>query len=146
MYLHHIWMHVCMEVYKILLILNLSYCSCRNCDSTFGLGSLSCEDDLCWFSSSQATEGSQDALKADAKQNSVPEHCATSRPDSAVPSTIDSKHKSVFLSDKRSSLNMSGDNAGLAHMSSLNVSNIESESKDDLTPNELVSKIFLVSK
>ncbi|XWS39713.1 hypothetical protein CRYUN_Cryun18bG0078500 [Craigia yunnanensis] len=111
----------------------------RSCDSTFGLGSLSNEDDLCWFSSSQANEGSQDASKADAKLNSVPEHCATSRPDSAGPSTIDSNKKSVFISDKISSLNMRGDNAGLAHMSCLNVCNTESENKDDLTPNELIS-------
>ncbi|XP_022744264.1 protein LNK1-like isoform X2 [Durio zibethinus] len=72
----------------------------RSCDSTFGLGSLSNEDDLCWFSSSQANEGSQDALSADAKLKSVPEHCATSRPDGAGPSTIDSNKNSVFLSDK----------------------------------------------
>ncbi|XWS68307.1 hypothetical protein CRYUN_Cryun04dG0079300 [Craigia yunnanensis] len=111
----------------------------RSCDSTFGLGSLSNEDDLCWFSSSQATEGSQDALKADAKLNNVPEQCATSWPDSAGPSTIDSNKKSVFLSDKRSSLNMSGDNADLVYMSPLHVSNKESESKDDVTPNEQIS-------
>ena len=110
------------------------------------MGSLSCEDDLCWFSSSQATEGSQDALKADVKLNNVPEQCATSWPDSAGPSTIDSNKKSVFLSDKRSSLNMSGDNAGLVHMSPLHVSNKESESKDDVTPNEQVRRIFLFSK
>ncbi|XP_022763710.1 protein LNK1-like isoform X3 [Durio zibethinus] len=111
----------------------------RSCDSTFGLESLSNEDDLCWFSSSQVTEGSQDALKADAKLNSVPEHRATSRPDSAGPSTIDSNKKIVLPSDKISSLNMKGDNAGLSHMSSLNVSNKDSESKDDSTPNEQIS-------
>ncbi|XWS63159.1 hypothetical protein CRYUN_Cryun06bG0072300 [Craigia yunnanensis] len=109
-------------------------------DSTFGLGSLSNEDDLCWFSSSQATEGSQDALRAD------PEECAASRPDSAGPSTIDSNRKSVFLSDKISSVNMSGDNAGLAQISSLHVSNKESESKDDLTPNEQISPLKKQSK
>ncbi|XP_007042980.2 PREDICTED: protein LNK1 isoform X1 [Theobroma cacao] len=118
----------------------------RSCDSTFGLGSLSNEDDLCWFSSSQATEGSHDPLKADAKLNSVPEDCATSRPDSAGPSTIDSNKKSVFLSDKISPLNSSSDNAGLAPMSSLNVSNTESESKDDPIPNEQISPHIKQSK
>ncbi|KAE8729596.1 hypothetical protein F3Y22_tig00003507pilonHSYRG00120 [Hibiscus syriacus] len=52
----------------------------RNCDSTFGLGSHGNEDYLCWVSSSQATEGSQDVLKADAKLNSLPENCATYTP------------------------------------------------------------------
>ncbi|XVE66539.1 hypothetical protein DITRI_Ditri08aG0087100 [Diplodiscus trichospermus] len=78
----------------------------RSCDSTFGLGSLNNDDDLCWFSSSQANEGTQDALNVDTKLNSVPENCVTSSPDT---------------------------------MSSLNESNAESESKDDLTPNELIS-------
>lgn len=127
------------------VILHLSYFSCRSCDSTFGLGSLSNDNDLCWFSSSQANEGSQDTLKEDTKLNNLPEHCATSRPDSAGPS-IDSTEKSVFPSDKISSTIRSCDNSGLAHVSSLNVSNTESESKDDLTPNELVSKIILVFK
>ncbi|TYG85685.1 hypothetical protein ES288_A13G074800v1 [Gossypium darwinii] len=111
----------------------------RSCDSTFGLGSLSNEDDLCWVSSSHATEGSQDVLKADAKLNGLPEHCATSRPDNAGPSTIDSYKKNVLLSDKISSLDTSGDNPGLADMSSLDVSNKESEIKDDLTPTEQIS-------
>ncbi|XVE93118.1 hypothetical protein REPUB_Repub01dG0162600 [Reevesia pubescens] len=111
----------------------------RSCDSTFGLESLSNEDDLCWFASSQVTEGSQDEIKADAKLNSVPEPCATSVLDGTGPSTIDSNEKSVLLSDKTSSLNMSSDNAGLSHMSSLNVCKKESESKDDLTPNEQIS-------
>ncbi|XVE66538.1 hypothetical protein DITRI_Ditri08aG0087100 [Diplodiscus trichospermus] len=111
----------------------------RSCDSTFGLGSLNNDDDLCWFSSSQANEGTQDALNVDTKLNSVPENCVTSSPDTVGLSTIDSNKKSVFLSDKISSPNMSGDNVGLAQMSSLNESNAESESKDDLTPNELIS-------
>ncbi|XP_052880041.1 protein LNK1-like [Gossypium arboreum] len=111
----------------------------RSCDSTFGLGSLSNEDDLCWVSSSHATEGSQDVLKADAKLNSLPEHCATSRPDNVGLSTIDSYKKNVLPRDKISSLDTSGDNPGLADMSSLDVSNKESEIKDDLTPTEQVS-------
>ncbi|XP_039006200.1 protein LNK1-like isoform X1 [Hibiscus syriacus] len=110
----------------------------RNCDSTFGLGSCSNEDDLCWVSSSQATEGSQDVFKADAKLNSLPENCATSSPDAGT-STIDSDKKSVLLDDKISSLGMSSRNPGLAHMSSLNASNNKSGSKDGLTPKEQIS-------
>ncbi|XP_016716035.1 protein LNK1 isoform X3 [Gossypium hirsutum] len=108
----------------------------RSCDSTFGLGSLSNEDDLCWFSSSQVTESCQDALKADTKLNNLLEHCASSRPDSAASATIGSSKKSVCLSDGISSLNVKGDNAGVAQMSYLNVFNEEPETKDELTPNE----------
>ncbi|KAK8558778.1 hypothetical protein V6N13_098416 [Hibiscus sabdariffa] len=110
----------------------------RNCDSTFGLGSLCNEDDLCWVSSSQATGGSHDVLKADGKLNSLAENCATSTPD-AGPSTIDSNKNSVLQDDKISSLGMSSTNSGLAHMSSLNASNNGSGSKDGLTPNEQIS-------
>ncbi|PPD93690.1 hypothetical protein GOBAR_DD09383 [Gossypium barbadense] len=81
----------------------------RSCDSTFGLGSLSNEDDMCWFSSSQVAEGSQGALKADAKLNGLQE-CPTS-----------------------------SDNVGLAHLSSVHVPNKESESKDGSTPSEQIS-------
>ncbi|KAH1072157.1 hypothetical protein J1N35_024485 [Gossypium stocksii] len=108
----------------------------RSCDSTFGLGSLSNEDDLCWFSSSQVTESCQDALKADTKLNNLLEHCASSRPDSAASATIGSSKKSVCLSDGINSLNVKGDNAGVAHMSYLNVFKEEPETKDELTPNE----------
>ncbi|XVE49566.1 hypothetical protein DITRI_Ditri01bG0092100 [Diplodiscus trichospermus] len=111
----------------------------RSCDSTFELGSLGNEDYLCWLSSSQVTEGSQDALKADAKLNSTSEQCATSRPDGSGPSTIESNRKSIFSSDKTSPLSMSSDNAGLAQMSSLHLSNKESESKDDFAPSEQIN-------
>ncbi|XP_038991239.1 protein LNK1-like isoform X1 [Hibiscus syriacus] len=111
----------------------------RSCDSTFGLGSLSNEDDLCWFSSSQVTEGSHDAFKADAKLNSIPQHCASSRLDCAVSSTVESSEKSVHSSDNAGSRSINGDNAGLSHMSYLNVSNEESESKDGLTLIEQIS-------
>ncbi|GMI88358.1 hypothetical protein HRI_002505100 [Hibiscus trionum] len=121
----------------------------RNCDSTFGLGSLGNEDDLCWVSSSQATEGSQDVLKADAKLNSLLENCATSSPD-AGPSTIDSNKKNVLLSDNISSLGMSSRNSGLAHMSYLNVPNNESGSKDGLrfqiSPQSNQSKLLSASR
>ncbi|KAE8702194.1 Dentin sialophosphoprotein-related, putative isoform 2 [Hibiscus syriacus] len=94
----------------------------RSCDSTFGMESFCDEDDLYWFSSSQLAEGSQDALKADAKLNSIQEYCSTSRPASA------------------------GDNAGLAHTPSLHIANKESESKDDSTPSEQISPHEKLSK
>ncbi|MBA0872554.1 hypothetical protein Goshw_016113, partial [Gossypium schwendimanii] len=110
----------------------------RSCDSTFGLGSLSNEDDMCWFSSSQVAEGSQGALNADAKLNGLQE-CPTSRSASAGLATVDSIKKSEFLNEKITSVNMSSDNAGLAHLSSVHVPNKESESKDGSTPSEQIS-------
>ncbi|XP_016739342.1 protein LNK1 isoform X3 [Gossypium hirsutum] len=110
----------------------------RSCDSTFGLGGLSNEDDMCWFSSSQVAEGSQGALKADAKLNGLQE-CPTSRSASAGLATVDSIKKSEFLNEKITSVNMSSDNVGLAHLSSVHVPNKESESKDGSTPSEQIS-------
>ncbi|PPS02838.1 hypothetical protein GOBAR_AA17839 [Gossypium barbadense] len=110
----------------------------RSCDSTFGLGGLSNEDDMCWFSSSQVAEGSQGALKADAKLNGLQE-CPTSRSASAGLATVDSIKKSEFLNEKITSVNMSCDNVGLAHLSSVHVPNKESESKDGSTPSEQIS-------
>ncbi|KAE8707586.1 Dentin sialophosphoprotein-related, putative isoform 5 [Hibiscus syriacus] len=118
----------------------------RSCYSTFGLGSLGNKDDLHWFSSSHVTEGSQDAFMADAKLNSIPQHCASSRPDNAVSSTIDFSKKSVHPSDKIDSSNIKGDNSGFAHLSYLNLSNEESESTDELTPKEQTSPPQMQSK
>lgn len=39
----------------------------RSCDSTFGMDSLNNDEELSWFSSSNATEGSEDALKSGLK-------------------------------------------------------------------------------
>ncbi|XP_024019870.1 protein LNK1 [Morus notabilis] len=39
----------------------------RSCDSTFGMESLNNDEELSWFSSSNATEGSEDALKSGLK-------------------------------------------------------------------------------
>ncbi|KAB2035799.1 hypothetical protein ES319_D04G177800v1 [Gossypium barbadense] len=69
----------------------------RSCDSTFGLGSLSNEDDMCWFSSSQVAEGSQGALKADAKLNGLQE-CPTSRSASAESESKDGSTPSEQIS------------------------------------------------
>ncbi|KAL4347058.1 hypothetical protein GQ457_17G012480 [Hibiscus cannabinus] len=110
----------------------------RSCDSTFGLGSLCNGDDLCWFSSSQVTEGSQDAFKSDAKLNIIPQNRASSRPENAISSTIDSSKKTLRPSDKIDSRNINGDNSGFARMSNLNASGEESESKDKLTPNDQI--------
>lgn len=45
--------------------------NCRNCDLTFGMGSLNNEEEFCWLSSSHGTEGSDDALKSDFKFSSA---------------------------------------------------------------------------
>ncbi|KAE8686806.1 Dentin sialophosphoprotein-related, putative isoform 2 [Hibiscus syriacus] len=67
----------------------------RICDSTFELGSFGNEDYLPWFSPSELAEGSQDALKADAKLNSLQEKCSISRPASAANKESESKDDST---------------------------------------------------
>ncbi|KAK8658419.1 hypothetical protein V6N13_036626 [Hibiscus sabdariffa] len=91
------------------------------------------------------TEGSQDAFKPNVKLNGTLHHCASSRPDNAVSSTTGSSKKSVSSSDKIGSHNMKDDNDGFVHMSYLNVSYEEYESKDELKLIEQVSKMYIVS-
>ncbi|CAJ2649033.1 unnamed protein product [Trifolium pratense] len=53
----------------------ISLLNCRSCDLTFGMGSLTNEEEFCWFSSSHSAEGSDDALMSDLKL-----HCADMSP------------------------------------------------------------------
>ncbi|KAK8658420.1 hypothetical protein V6N13_036627 [Hibiscus sabdariffa] len=78
------------------------------------------------------TEGSQDEFKPNVKLNGTLHHCASSKPDYAVSSTTGSSKKSVSSNDKIGSHNMKDDNDGFVHMSYLNVSYEEYESKDEL--------------
>ncbi|KAK0589223.1 hypothetical protein LWI29_011222 [Acer saccharum] len=72
-----------------------------SCDSTFGLGSLSNEDDLCWFSSSNAAEESEDILKSGSKLSTLPEHQKASRENGGDPSANDPSQK-IFVADTQS--------------------------------------------
>ncbi|KAJ9141479.1 hypothetical protein P3X46_032016 [Hevea brasiliensis] len=99
----------------------------RSCDSTFGLGSLSNEDDLCWFSSSHSAEGSDDALKLASNFSSseasalnlscISEHHDASRLNNEDASVNDSNKGSLLMGDKISS-NTAGaaDNSPFTHL------------------------------
>lgn len=139
-------MYVCMYLNESM------YPCCRSCDSTFGLGSLSNEDDLCWFSSSHSPEGTEDALKLGSKfpnseasaLNSVPQHLEASRLSNAGPSINDSTKKSLVMGDKISSSSASAvDHSSLDHLTFPNISDTKSVSKDDLLLKEQVCKVFM---
>ncbi|XP_030550324.1 protein LNK1 [Rhodamnia argentea] len=112
----------------------------RSCDSTFGVGSLSNDDDLGWFSTSEAIEGSEDAIKSglefscsDSKiVNRASETCGNSLPHGNFLSHDDPRKKSATLCDNMSmQVNGSGETAALGHISSMNGSGAQSESKED---------------
>uniref|UniRef100_A0A6M2EHC5 Protein LNK1 n=1 Tax=Populus davidiana TaxID=266767 RepID=A0A6M2EHC5_9ROSI len=120
----------------------------RSCDSTFGLGSLSNEDDLCWFSSSDFTERSDDALNLGSKflnseasaLDSVSEHPEASQLSCDDPSVYDSNKKSIFTDDKISSRTSSAvDHSSLGYLTFLNGSETKSASMDDLVLKEKMS-------
>lgn len=120
----------------------------RSCDSTFGLGSLSNEDDLCWFSSSDFTERSDDALNLGSKflnseasaLDSVSEHPEASQLSCDDPSVYNSNKKSIFTDDKISSRTSSAvDHSSLGYLTFLNGSETKSASMDDLVLKEKMS-------
>ncbi|KAF2309005.1 hypothetical protein GH714_000052 [Hevea brasiliensis] len=119
----------------------------RSCDSTFGLGSLSNEDDLCWFSSSHSAEGADDALKLASNfssseasalnLNCISEHHDASMLNNEDASVNDSNKGSLLMGDKISS-NTAGaaDNSPFTHLQFPNRSDAKSVSKNDLMLNE----------
>ncbi|WCJ42009.1 dentin sialophosphoprotein-related [Euphorbia peplus] len=80
----------------------------RNCDSTFGLGSLNNEDDMCWFPSSHSTEVAEDAQKLGSNLSSSEGSAAdcisydTQAPklNTGDPSVNDTNKRSLLLGDK----------------------------------------------
>lgn len=125
--------------------------SSRSCDSTFGVGSLSNDDDLGWFSTSQAIEGSEDVIKSefefscsDSKVvNRVSETCGNSLPHGNVLSHDDPNKKIAAMSDNISmQVNSSGESAALGHTSSMNGSGAQSESKEDSMSEKEVVKFY----
>ncbi|KAK2665171.1 hypothetical protein Ddye_003745 [Dipteronia dyeriana] len=111
----------------------------RSCDSTFGLGSLSNEDDLCWFSSSNAAEESEDILKSGSKLSTLPEHQKASRENGAGHSANDPSQKIFVAGDKINLQSMDTDDSALNHLSFLNGSDTQSETKDGSIFNEQIS-------
>ena len=121
------------------------FLSCRSCDSTFGLESLSNEDELCWFSSSHDTEVSEDALKSNKKFSgdeastlrNIPEYHEVSRPNNAGISINDSDKRCVSMGDQMNSETSDVDE--LAALSFVTGSDTKPESKDDSTLKDRVS-------
>ncbi|KAF9690159.1 hypothetical protein SADUNF_Sadunf01G0166800 [Salix dunnii] len=117
----------------------------RTCDSTYGLGSLSNEDDLCWFPSSHFTERSDDALNLGSEflnsepsaLDSVSEHPEASQLSSDDPSVFDSNKKSIFTDDKISSRTSTAvDHSSLGYLAFLNGPETKSVRMDDLVLKE----------
>lgn len=102
----------------------------RSCDSTFGLGSLSNEDDFCWFTPANAAEDSEDVLKSGSKLNTLSGHPEASRENGAG-STNDCNQKSFTAGDKRNFKSMDTDDSAFNHLSFGSGLDTQSESKDD---------------
>ncbi|KAF2317393.1 hypothetical protein GH714_021649 [Hevea brasiliensis] len=120
----------------------------RSCDSTFGLGSLSNEDDLYWFSSSHSMEGSEDALRLGSKVSSSEAsalNCISDHHDASVLNNVDSSvndsnKESLITSDKICS-NIAGatEISAFSHLQFPNGPVAKSASKDDLVLNDQVN-------
>uniref|UniRef100_A0A5B6ZCE4 Protein LNK1 n=1 Tax=Davidia involucrata TaxID=16924 RepID=A0A5B6ZCE4_DAVIN len=120
----------------------------RSCDSTFGLGGVGNEDEIGWFSSSHAIEGSEDVLKSDFKFScpassplkNIPDHHEPTKLNNASSSINDSNMESASVINKSSSWTSEDDQpSALGHSSFVNASSTISESKDEFTPKEQVS-------
>ncbi|KAK9286856.1 hypothetical protein L1049_015262 [Liquidambar formosana] len=120
----------------------------RSCDSTFGLASGNNEVELCWFSSSHATEGSEDAQKPGFKFScsesnalkSISENHEVSQPNNESLSVNGSNKRSASNSCKTSSRTSdSNEPSALGHISFVNGLDIISESKDDYAPREQIN-------
>lgn len=118
---------------------------CRSCDSSFGLGGAGNEDELGWFSSSDAIEGSEDVLKSDLKF-SCPEANAMKN-DSREASNMSNESSSINDLRTRSALDScnassrpseTDEPTTLSHLSFATGSNQSSESKDNFMPKDQV--------
>lgn len=105
---------------------------------------------MCWFSSSNATGGSEDELKSGFKFSSsdtssskvVPEHHEDIKPKNAGPLINGLNKKSTFNSKKMDSQSTDvNDTAALGHVSFENGFDAKSESRHILMPKEQV-KMF----
>ncbi|XP_034227106.1 protein LNK1 isoform X1 [Prunus dulcis] len=119
----------------------------RSCDSTFGLGSLNNEDELCWFLSSNSAEGSEDALKSgvkfscsEATAKSLSENGEASKLENVDPLTNGLNKKGTSMGDNISSPGMdAGVRDTLGHLSVVKGSDAKSEIGDDLTLKEQIN-------
>ncbi|KAJ7968184.1 Protein LNK1 isoform X2 [Quillaja saponaria] len=116
----------------------------RSCDSTFGMGSLSNEEEL-WLPASYGTEGSDDLLKSDFKFSCaeasplkcVSDYCEDSKANSAGPSVTNFSQKNSPRERKMSSQSMDVENANNgSSSSSFNVLATKGGHADNLSPEE----------
>lgn len=122
--------------------------SCRSCDLTFGLGSASNDEELGWFSSSHTNDESEDALKLgfefppseSSVLRIVSEQNEASKPKDAGPSTESIKKNRSVGNKPSPQISESNMPDVLSHLSFTDGSETVSESKDDFTPKEDVSK------
>lgn len=134
----------------VIVTCNMGLWFCRrSCDSTFGLGSLNNEDELCWFLSSNSAEGSEDALKSgikfscsEATAKSLSENGEASKLENVDPLTNGLNKKGTSMGDNISSPGMdAGVRDTLGHLSVVKGSDAKSEIGDDLTLKEQVCMV-----
>ncbi|KAM7474873.1 hypothetical protein LguiB_022116 [Lonicera macranthoides] len=124
----------------------------RSCDSSFQLGVAGDQDDLGWFSSSEAIEGSEDAVKSDFKFSCPESDALKGISENPEPSKLyserfpinDSRMKSAVASYKASCQPLYVDEpATVGHSFLVNGSDRTSEGKDNSINNE---KIYMYNK
>lgn len=108
------------------------------------MGSLSNEDDLCWFLPANATEGSEDVLKSGSKLNRKSGNQETLRENGAGASTHDCSKNNFVGGDKINFKYMDADESALNHLSFGNGLDTQSQSKDESMFNEQVSKVCII--
>ena len=115
--------------------------------------SLNNDEELCWFSSSNGTEGSENALKSGLKfsgsnagsSKDVSDHHEAFKPDNIGHSNSDSNKKNGPAGNVMcSQITDVDDPAALAHISFLNGLETKSESRDILMPKEQVNKVSML--
>lgn len=115
--------------------------SFRSCDSSFGVGSLSNEDELSWFSSSHATELSEDAFKSD---NNFSVHKANALKSISSTEHDDLNKKTVSMGDRMDYQTSDIDDpAAPGQLSFVKGPDMKTESREDLMPKEEVATVIL---
>ncbi|PON39088.1 dentin sialophosphoprotein-like protein [Trema orientale] len=115
----------------------------RSCDSTFGIESLNNDEELCWFSSSNATEGSENPLKSSGSNTGsskvVSGHHESFKPDDVGNSNNSNKNNGSVVNRMCSQSTDADDPSALGHVSFLNGLDTKSESEDTLMPKEQIN-------
>ncbi|XP_031740059.1 protein LNK1 isoform X2 [Cucumis sativus] len=115
----------------------------RNCDSTFGLGNLSNEDDLRWFSPSHGTEKLEDPSKPNFKFsccegstiNDATEFNEESNPVNSEASPDGLNRNNILNGCKMNDgITDIGDSAAISHLSAADMSDRKGNSSGDLIP------------